>query len=695
VEFIKIAGLLIPALPLLAFLLIITLAYRRGLSAALIGITAMAGSFGLSCYVLFYLLTGAGASADIASALQKDAAKPAVTAEAPEKHAKAASVHVKTEEKHGKAAAHENSSAEETVHAGPVSVEYEVPWLYLGDVKMHLGILINPLTSIMLIVVTLVSMLVQIYSTGYMKGDRSFAKFFAYISLFSFSMLGIVLANNMLQLFVFWELVGLCSYLLIGFWYEKPEAAEAGKKAFVVTRFGDFGFLVGVVILSTIAGTFSFKGIEQYVSSSLAAGTLSVGLLTVIMLLLFSGAVGKSAQFPLHVWLPDAMEGPTPVSALIHAATMVAAGVFMVARLFTLFMSAPQALLIVAYIGGFTAIFAASIALVQNDIKRVLAFSTLSQLGYMMLALGVGGYTSGMFHLTTHAFFKALLFLGAGSVIHAMHTNDIREMGGLHKKMPITSWTFLIATLAISGIYPLSGFWSKDEILVNILESGHTWLYWVASITAFMTAFYMMRLYLMTFTGEARDKHAYDHAHESPLSMTVPLMLLAVLSVFAGFAGVPGSEKSIYTYLYAGAHPHETHFNMPVAVKSSVIAVAGILLALVMYMFRLIKPETVRKVSGPVYNVLYNKYYVDEFYMFLIKNIFFTASAAIKWFDRHVVDGLVNLSAFLCRWGGAKLRLTITGRVQNYAFVIFAGLIFVVLAFAAFGNVSMFMTGGR
>ena len=632
-EQLNVLGLAIPALPLLAFLVITAFTQKQKMLSAVLSITCMFAAFSISVYLLILQLNA------------------------------------------GHGASH----------------EFSFPWLYLGDVKMSLGILINPLTTVMLIVVTTVSMLVQVYSIGYMKGDYAFSRFFSYISLFSFSMLGIVMANNLIQMYIFWELVGLCSYLLIGFWWFKPEAAEASKKAFVVTRFGDFGFLIGILILSYITGTFNFAEIQVQIT----AGVLSPGMLTLIALLLFSGAVGKSAQFPLHVWLPDAMEGPTPVSALIHAATMVAAGVFMVARLFGIFSASPHAMLVIAYLGGFTAIFAATIALTQNDIKRVLAFSTLSQLGYMMLALGIGGYTSGMFHLTTHAFFKALLFLGAGSVIHAVHTNDIQLMGGLHKKMPITSITFLIASLSIAGIFPLSGFWSKDEILVNIMESGHMGLYYVAAATAFLTAFYMFRLYLMTFTGKPRDAHAYDHAHESPLTMTIPLMILAVLSIVTGLAGIPGKEQSVYNFLFFGAHPHETHFNMGVALSSSAIAVSGILLALLMYAFGVIKPEAVKKASGPLYKLSYNKYYIDEIYMFFIKNGFFVIASAIKWFDRHVVDGAVNLVAFLCRWSGSKLRLTINGGVQSYALIIFGGLVLIAAVFAVWNPDALKLLGGR
>ncbi|MFP4466842.1 MAG: NADH-quinone oxidoreductase subunit L [Candidatus Goldiibacteriota bacterium] len=635
-----ILGLIITGIPLLAFVLIVLFAMKNEKLSALISIAGAGTALAVSLYILFLQINMGGQG----------------------------------------------------------SINSSIPWMYLGDLKLHIGVMMNPLTAVMLIVVTGVSFLVQIYSMGYMKGDRAYSKFFAYLSLFSFSMLGIVIANNLLQLFIFWELVGLSSYLLIGFWYHKPEAAAAGKKAFVVTRFGDFGFLIGILMLTYITGTFDFAAIEAMVK----ANKIETFTLTVIMVLLFCGAAGKSAQFPLHVWLPDAMEGPTPVSALIHAATMVAAGVFMVARLFGLFMSAPESLIIIAYIGGFTALFAATIAIVQNDIKRVLAFSTLSQLGFMMLALGVGGYTAGMFHLFTHAFFKALLFLGAGSVIHSVHTNNIQQMGGLHRKMPVTSITFLIAAFAIAGIPPFAGFWSKDEIMAVIMDSGHAKLYYAAAFTAFLTAFYMFRLYFLAFMGKPRDREVYDRAHESPLVMTVPLMILAVMSVFGGFWGAPAGtpflpemKNSIYAFLYYGSMPHIPHFHMNVALISSGIAVSGILLAVVMYWKKIIDPEKIRKMSGPVYTLLYNKYFIDELYMFIIRNVLFRLSLAVKWFDRHVVDGLVNLSAFACRWGGAKLRKTVTGSLQNYALAAFGGFVVIVAALAIYNPEALRILGGK
>ncbi len=629
-NFIVWMGYLVAFMPLLAFVLIISLTKKFRLTSAIISISAIFVSFILSGIILF---------------LRVSDTNPHNT------------------------------------------IEYNLPWLYLGNLNLNFGILINNLTAIMLIVVTTVSLLVQIYSIGYMHGDEGFSRFFAFISLFSFSMLGIVISNNLLQLYIFWELVGLCSYLLIGFWYHKPEAADAAKKAFVVTRFGDFGFLLGILILTYNAGTFNFLAIEHY----LKVGNIDSGTLTIIILLLFCGAVGKSGQFPLHVWLPDAMEGPTPVSALIHAATMVAAGVFMVARLFDIFSLSPDALNMIAYIGGFTALFSATIALTQDDIKRVLAYSTLSQLGYMMLALGVSGYTAGMFHLYTHAFFKALLFLCAGSVIHAMHTNNIWEMGGLHKKMPVTSITFFIAALAISGIFPLSGFWSKDEILVNVYDSGKKILYYAAVLTAFLTAFYMFRLYFVTFTGDLKD----EHAHESPKVMTVPLILLALLSVVSGFVGIPGAEKSIYNFLFSGEHPHEVSMNMKIAVSSNLVALSGIVLAFIIYGVKIIKPETMKKITGPLYAISKNKYFIDEIYLFLIRKIFISITEFVKWFDRHIVDGIVNLIAFLCRWTGAKLRLTINGDLQNYALIIFSGFVLVVIIFAIYNPDALRLLGGR
>lgn len=549
-------------------------------------------------------------------------------------------------------------------------------WLRTGGLELKMGVLVNQLTALMLFTVTLVSLLVQVYSLGYMRGDPGFAKFFAFLSLFAFSMLGVVLSPNLLQLYIFWELVGMCSYLLIGFWYAKPEAAAAGKKAFVVNRVGDFGFLLGILFLSWMAGSFDFSVVEAFARS----GAADPGLLTMVALLLFCGVAGKSAQFPLHVWLPDAMEGPTPVSALIHAATMVAAGVFMLARLFGVFSASPDAMRVIAYIGGFTAVFAATIALAQDDIKRVLAYSTLSQLGYMVMVMGCGGYTAGMFHLTTHAFFKALLFLGAGSVIHSVGTNDIKLMGGLREKMPVTAVTFLIASLAISGIFPFSGFWSKDAILAALLDSGNTALYLAALFTAFLTAFYMFRLYFLTFSGPAGGKAG--HAHESPAVMTGPLIVLAVLSVFSGFAGLEGRAWSISGFIFypgrvlpEGAHPWLPYI-------SSAVALSGIALAFLKYRLKAVKAGVLAAAARPLYLLVKNKYYIDELYLFLIRTVFFRLTRAVKLFDRKAVDGAVNLSGAACGGLGEELKLTATGRVQDYALFVFAGLVLALAVFA-------------
>jgi NADH-quinone oxidoreductase subunit L len=531
----------------------------------------------------------------------------------------------------------------------PVASEFEFTWIDLPGFKIKVGMLIDPLTAVMLFVVSTVSMLVHIYSVGYMNGDPRFSRFFSFLSLFSFSMLGLVLANNFLELFVFWELVGLTSYLLIGFWFEKKIASDAGKKAFITTRTGDLGFIIGILILTTAAGTFNFREMFHAVE----AGHIPFGLLTVGAIFLFAGAVGKSAQFPLHVWLPDAMEGPTPVSALIHAATMVAAGVYLVARTMTIYLAAENAGLVVAIIGCFTAFLAASIALVQNDIKRVLAYSTISQLGYMIMILGLGGLTAGTFHLYTHAFFKALLFLGAGSVIHAVHTNDIWEMGGLYRKMRITAITFIVASLSISGIFPLSGFWSKDEILAVAGHYHNPVFLIVGVLVAGMTAFYMFRLCFVTFFGKPQDQEKYNHAHESPKTMTIPLMVLAFLSIFAGWVGIPWLKHGYSSFVYHH-QPHHVEPNYILMVVSTVVALSA---------------EKLKEKFAFPYKVLYNKYYFDELYNaviinpllrlcnFLFKKLdvgvvdwlvngtgSFTVflSDVKEWFDSHIVDGAVN-----------------------------------------------------
>ena len=548
----------------------------------------------------------------------------------------------------------------------PFSLAVDIPWLIAGRTSISMGILVNPLSALMMVIVTGVSLLVQIYSVGYMKGDSGLGRFFSYLSLFSFSMLTLVLADNFILLYMAWELVGLCSYLLIGFWYQKPAAARAAKKAFVVTRVGDLGFLIGILVLSLLAGTFDFAGVTRFIGG----GSVPQGQVTLVVLLLFCGAVGKSGQFPLHVWLPDAMEGPTPVSALIHSATMVAAGVFMVARLYGIFQASPAALGVVAALGAFTALLAASIAIAQDDIKRVLAYSTISQLGYMMLALGVGGYGAGLFHLTTQAAIKSLLFLGAGSVIHALGTNDIWTMGGLRRSMPVTAVVFLVGVLSIVGVFPLAGFWSKDEILQATLASGRTGLALAALVTVFLTAFYMTKLFFVVFMGKPRSD---VHAHESPRIMAIPMVILAILAAGLGFIGSPWLARDIHSFLEPSA-ARAAGLDFSLLLRSNGLALAGILAAFLMYRKGRPAPDPLARAIGPVYTALASKLWVDELYMLLIRGLYFTAAAAIAWFDRHVVDGAVNLVGAVSREGGALLRRTITGKVQGYALLILGGL---------------------
>jgi len=582
-----------------------------------------------------------------------------------------------------------------TVWANPGVHKFSFDWLNLGP-TMHIpiGIQIDGLSAMMLIVVTSVAFMVHIYSLGYMKGDPRYSRYYAYLSLFSMAMLTLVLADNFFLMFVAWELVGLASYLLIGFWFEKKSASDAGKKAFITTRMGDLGFIIGLLMIYAGCGTLTFEGVFGAVET----GVLSGAFLTTAAIFLFGGAIGKSAQVPLHVWLPDAMEGPTPVSALIHAATMVVAGVYLVARSLSIFIAAEDAALVVAWIGIITSFMAATIGLVQNDIKRVLAYSTVSQLGYMVMALGLGGFTAGTFHLMTHAFFKSLLFLGAGSVIHAVHTNDIREMGGLHKKMKITSTTFFIASFAIAGIFPLSGFWSKDEIVAA--TSGHPVFQFLTLAVAFMTAFYMFRLCFLTFTGKPRDKEKFDHAHESPKVMTYPLIFLAVMSVVSGWIGLPWLHKGFAQVVYH-EHPHHPEFHISVALISTVVALAGIGLAYLMYYKRSIDPDKMAERFRTLHTTLLNKYYFDEVYQAVVIEPYYVMCRGWFWFDQHIVDGLVNgVGSFgvqsgrfqrwfdetfvdgavngvgwLTRGFGGVIRYLQTGSLQNYAFIVFAALV--------------------
>jgi NADH-quinone oxidoreductase subunit L len=556
-------------------------------------------------------------------------------------------------------------------------------WLTFGPVEINLGLRMDGLTAIMLLVVTGVSLAVQFYSQGYMEGDEGYARYFAFMSLFTASMLGVVLADNLVMLYVFWEMVGLCSYLLIGFWFQRPAAAAAAKKAFIVTRMGDLGFLMAILLIFVKAGTFDIGRIQEMA----VGGLLPTGVITVFALGVFAGAVGKSAQFPLHVWLPDAMEGPTPVSALIHAATMVAAGVYLVARLFPIFDASEGAMHTVAAIGGVTAIMAASMGVVMTDIKRVLAYSTISQLGYMMLALGTGGYVAAIFHLFNHAFFKALLFLGAGSVNHSTHTFDMRLMGGLRRTMPVTLVTFTIAGLSLAGIYPLAGFWSKDEIL------GHAWqdqkaLFWIAFITVFLTALYIARVIFLTFGGEYRggEQPAEAHGtaaharepHESPWVMALPLAVLAVPAVASGFANISGGVAHLLEgALPEGVELHEVSFSYGMAASSTAAALAGLFVAWLFYGLQVFSAENVRRALAPLHKLISNKYYMDDLYEKVIVGTLFYRGVAfvLDQFDRRVVDGIVNGVAWSIARAAGGLRRLQSGQVQAYGAIAFVGLL--------------------
>jgi len=578
-------------------------------------------------------------------------------------------------------------------------------WMSLGTLQIDWGFLLDPLSALMLLVVTGVGSLIHLYSIGYMHGEEGYYRYFCYLNLFVFSMLMLVLGGNALVMFVGWEGVGLCSYLLIGYYFEKKSAGDAAKKAFVVNRVGDFAFLVGLFTLFWTLGTehgvwtINFVEISQH-GHLLGSGSLVV---TIVTLCFFVGATGKSAQIPLYTWLPDAMEGPTPVSALIHAATMVTAGVYMIGRMNGLFALAPDTMMVVAIVGAATAIFAASIGLAQNDIKRVLAYSTVSQLGYMFLAMGVGAFTAGVFHLMTHAFFKACLFLGSGSVIHAMHhgyhhahlhddPQDMRNMGGLRKKMPITYATFLISTLAIAGIPGLSGFFSKDEILWFALESpqGSVWLWIVGACAAGMTAFYMFRLVFMTFHGEQRtDARAKDHIPESPWVITLPLVVLAFLAVVGGYIGIPAAFGKGLHKLEHFLHPvfgktqavaHGSHALEFTMMGVSVgIALVGIFLAWLMYIKNPEAPaKFVAKFQG-AWRTIYNKWYVDEIYDALFINPCKRLGTFLwKGVDARVVDGAVNGTGAVVKFFASALRLTQTGVVHNYALSMVIGVLLVV-----------------
>ena len=570
----------------------------------------------------------------------------------------------------------------------PTLTPYNFEWLpFTTNLHIDMGIMLDPISVMMLVVISTVSLMVHIYSFGYMKGEKGFQRYYAFLSLFTMSMLGLVVATNIFQMYVFWELVGVSSYLLIGFYYTKKEAIAASKKAFIVTRFADLGFLIGILIYGYYAETFSFTPQLQVLAVAGSMIPLALGLM-------FIGGAGKSAMFPLHIWLPDAMEGPTPVSALIHAATMVVAGVYLVARMFPLFIAyAPDTLHMVAWVGAFTAFYAASVACVQSDIKRVLAFSTISQIGFMMVALGVCtsmnphegglGYMASMFHLFTHAMFKALLFLGAGSIIHAVHSNEMSAMGGLRKYMPITHWTFLIACLAIAGIPPFSGFFSKDEILAACFQYSSV-MGWVMTVIAAMTAFYMFRLYYGIFWGSKpsrasshSDKNleaAPCHPHESPLAMTFPLMFLAAVTCGAGF--IPFGH-----FISSNGESYSIHLDPSVAITSVVIAIISI--AIATWMYKNAKQpvaDSLAKQFKGLHKAAYNRFYIDDIYQFITHKIIFRCiSTPIAWWDRHVVDGFFNFLAWATNTTSDEIRGLQSGQVQQYAYVFLCGALALIL----------------
>lgn len=568
-------------------------------------------------------------------------------------------------------------------------------WIASGNFRVSIGFLIDPLTAVMLIVVTGVGSLIHIYAIGYMHGDKGYYRFFSYMSLFVFFMLMLVTANNFLQLYLGWEGVGLCSYFLIGFWYEKKSAADAGKKAFIVNRFGDFGFALGIFMIFLTFGTIHyapvFAGIKDYVGHTVNFLGYDVNLITLIALLLFCGAVGKSAQIPLHVWLPDAMEGPTPVSALIHAATMVTAGVFMVARCNAIFGLSQTALNVVAIVGGVTSLFAATIAVVQNDIKRIIAYSTLSHLGMMFVACGVGAYAAGVFHLYTHAFFKALLFMCAGSVIHAVHTNDIQVMGGLKKYMPFTYATMFIAALSAGGVPGFAGFFSKDEIIWSAFASGTpvgTFVWALLTAVAFFTPFYSFRLIFLTFHGKFRGTHEQEHhLHESPNVMTIPLMILAAGALAVGWVGIPhllGGGAQFAEFLkpvlghpeFEGTHAQE----WGIMGLSTTIAISGIVIAGIFYLMKTEIPVRLAKNFSFIYNVLFHKYYVDELYSFILirPTLWVAKNVLVGFTDAKIIEGVVNGVPRSIGDLSAVLRKIQTGLAQHYAIIMAAGAVFIV-----------------
>ncbi len=570
-------------------------------------------------------------------------------------------------------------------------VPLKYTWLQFSEgVSIDMGIMIDPISVMMLVVVTFISLMVHIYSLGYMKGDERFPTYYAFLGLFTFSMLGLVLSSNIFQIYIFWELVGVSSFLLIGYYYDKPSAVAACKKAFIVTRFADVGFLIGILLLSFYAGTLDFNNLIATLTSpestgyknAITASFLGVSALTWGLVLVFIGGAGKSAMFPLHIWLPDAMEGPTPVSALIHAATMVVAGVFLVARLFPVFaISAPSALCLVGYVGAISALIAAIIACTQTDIKRVLAYSTMSQIGYMMFALGVSkyggedglGYTASMFHLFTHAMFKALLFLGAGAVIHYIHSNEMKDMGGLRKYLPVTHITFLIACLAIAGVPPFAGFFSKEEILLAAYQNDQI-IYWIALITSGLTAFYMFRLYFSIFWNKESKVHG-EHRSEGGFAMMTPLILLAVAAATAGFIPFGHFVSSDGTKL-------NTEFHLMFSIAPVLLGLSGIFIAMWMYKRENNRADKLASSFSVLYKAAYHKFYIDEIYLFITQRIIFNLiGRPAAWFDKNVVDGLVNATGNGTRQISERIKAFQSGKVQQYALYFLAGVIGLALLF--------------
>jgi NADH-quinone oxidoreductase subunit L len=573
------------------------------------------------------------------------------------------------------------------LHQGshPAEIPFKYTWLQFNEsMSIDMGILLDPISVMMIVVVTFVSLMVHIFSLGYMKGEERYPTYYSFLSLFTFSMLGLVLSSNIFQIYIFWELVGVSSFLLIGFYYDRPSAVAASKKAFIVTRFADLGFLIGILILSFYANTLDFNTLITTFTSptspelhnALASSFLGASALTWGLALVFMGGAGKSAMFPLHIWLPDAMEGPTPVSALIHAATMVVAGVFLVARLFPVYsLSAPAALNIVAYVGVVSAFLAAIIACTQTDIKRVLAYSTMSQIGFMMFALGVSryggenglGFTASMFHLFTHAMFKALLFLGAGVVIHFIHSNEMKDMGGLRKYLPVAHITFLIACLAIAGVPPFAGFFSKEEILLAAYNSNQT-IYYIAIVTSGLTAFYMFRLYFSIFWNKEAHVHT-DHHHKGSFVMSLPLVLLSIGAALAGF--IPFGQL-----VSSDGQPLESHFHPAFSVLPVTIGLIGIAIAWILYKKENNKPQRLANTFNALYTAAYRKFYIDEIYLFITKRVLFNlVGRPAAWFDRNVVDGMVNATGNATATVSARIKKIQSGKVQAYAIYTLLGVI--------------------